>query len=223
MNLATLDVDRDVARKAFLEYRDSIRAQRADEVLEEERALMRSYRELSRGAQVIDLAATLRSGGLVNKTFATTTYREGKQQRVYHEGNVPVLSIGRADQTETRITASEDQARAGTIEYHLTPIAGTWDARSDNGTLRFDGIFPGLNLPPSTIASRLSSAVPSVPAPLRPKAHLRNYHVLYEAVWEYHPGCGDPALLKSLGGNLYAVVAVWDLTDLERAALGGRR
>lgn len=33
----------------------------------------------------------------------------------------------------------------------------------------------------------------------------------------------DPALLKHIGGDLYAVVATWDLTDLERAVLDGHR
>jgi hypothetical protein len=32
----------------------------------------------------------------------------------------------------------------------------------------------------------------------------------------------DPALLKHIGGDLYAVLAVWNLTELERAVLSGR-
>lgn len=32
----------------------------------------------------------------------------------------------------------------------------------------------------------------------------------------------DPALLKHIGGDLYAVLATWDLTELERSVLGGR-
>lgn len=31
----------------------------------------------------------------------------------------------------------------------------------------------------------------------------------------------DPALLKHIGGDLWAVVAVWNLTDLEMAVLAG--
>lgn len=33
---------------------------------------------------------------------------------------------------------------------------------------------------------------------------------------------GDPALLKHVGGDIYAVVATWDLSPLERLVLSGR-
>ena len=45
----------------------------------------------------------------------------------------------------------------------------------------------------------------------------QNYHILWEADWEDVPI--DPALLKHCGGNLYEVLATWDLTAVERAAL----
>jgi hypothetical protein len=32
----------------------------------------------------------------------------------------------------------------------------------------------------------------------------------------------DPALLRHIRGDLWAVLAVWDLTELERAVLGQR-
>jgi hypothetical protein len=54
---------------------------------------------------------------------------------------------------------------------------------------------------------------------LRPKATLEHFHILWEAVWQPHTAPRDPMLLKHLGGVFYAVVAVWDLTELERAAL----
>jgi hypothetical protein len=34
---------------------------------------------------------------------------------------------------------------------------------------------------------------------------------------------GDPALLRPIGGDLYAVEAVWDLTELEQLVLSQRR
>jgi hypothetical protein len=33
----------------------------------------------------------------------------------------------------------------------------------------------------------------------------------------------DPYLLRHVGGALYAVLAAWDLTDLERAIMSARR
>ena len=63
--------------------------------------------------------------------------------------------------------------------------------------------------------------VPIVPPQLRPHWGLHNYHILWEADWQKVPP-RDPALLERIGGDLYAVLAVWDLTELERAVLAMR-
>ena len=63
--------------------------------------------------------------------------------------------------------------------------------------------------------------VPTVPPRFRPSASLSNYHILFEAEWDMIAP-RDPALLKHIGGDLYAVLAVWDLTEVERAVLQQR-
>jgi hypothetical protein len=51
---------------------------------------------------------------------------------------------------------------------------------------------------------------------------LKNYFILWEVEkWEQVPP-KDPMLLKQLTPNLYAVMATWDLTELERAVIRGR-
>jgi hypothetical protein len=65
-----------------------------------------------------------------------------------------------------------------------------------------------------------TALVPIIPVPLRPKDDLARYHVLWEADWQAVPT--DPMLLRHLSGSLYTVLAVWDLTSLERAVLAGR-
>lgn len=62
--------------------------------------------------------------------------------------------------------------------------------------------------------------VPLVPIHLRPKRGLANYHILWEADWKSIPK--DPYLLRRIGGDLWLVVAAWDLTDVERAAMATR-
>lgn len=64
--------------------------------------------------------------------------------------------------------------------------------------------------------------MPTIPPKLRPKrGQLGLYHLLFEAEWGLDPDPPvDPALVRHLGGDLYAVLAVWDLTDVERAVLG---
>lgn len=67
-----------------------------------------------------------------------------------------------------------------------------------------------------------SAQVPLVPVHLRPKRGLENYHVLWEAEWHKLPP-RDPYLLRRIGqADLWLVVAHWDLTEVERAALATR-
>jgi len=64
--------------------------------------------------------------------------------------------------------------------------------------------------------------LPLVPVHLRPKRGLANYHVLWEAEWEPVPP-RDPYLLRRIGrADLWLVVAHWDLTEVERAAMATR-
>ena len=66
---------------------------------------------------------------------------------------------------------------------------------------------------------RYTAQVPLIPCHLRPaEKQLRNYWILWEADWNAAPR--DPLLLKKLSGDLYVVLAAWDLTELERAAMG---
>jgi len=61
--------------------------------------------------------------------------------------------------------------------------------------------------------------VPIIP-PLLRQANLSRLWILFEAAWE--KVTKDPMLLEHLGGALYRVVGVWDLTPVEQAVLRGR-
>lgn len=70
--------------------------------------------------------------------------------------------------------------------------------------------------------SEHEAMVPIIPLHLRPKRGLQNYHILWEAEWERVPP-KDPYLLRRIGkADLWLVVAHWDLTEVERAALSTR-
>jgi hypothetical protein len=52
---------------------------------------------------------------------------------------------------------------------------------------------------------------------------LSKHFVLWEVEsWDFAPPIG-PMLLRPIGGNLYAVIAQWDLTDIERMIIAGTR
>lgn len=207
MNLATIEMDRNVARRAFLDYRAAVR-ERHDE---EDRAIMTGYRALSRGQQLIRLSDTLRAGGTETKTI-----RVGRSTETVI---VPRLAVARADARVVftagvdrtggcLITADrQDRELARNNQRDRTRIAsGTFELGND-----------------SWWHQCMRAIVPNVPPPLRPAHALSGYQILWEAEWAVHPVPPvDPALLKHVGGDLYAVVAVWDLSPLEQAVLAAR-
>lgn len=211
MDLQPMTMDRAEARRAFLEYRNAVHTALDREVetyderkraaianqREADEALMRGYRQLSLGRQIINLRDTIRAGG------------EDEQHR-------PKLAIARADERTIDLQRAPD----GQVRFN----AG-WQ-RSDH---RDDRTARNISLPagtlsriPADLTGRVSwvyasAIVPSIPPRLRPTDPTR-YHVLWEAEWR-RSAPRDPALLRALGDGLYAVLAVWDLTDLERAVL----
>jgi hypothetical protein len=65
--------------------------------------------------------------------------------------------------------------------------------------------------------------VPIIPPRYRPaRSRLPRLHILWEVpAWTLVAPI-DPALLRHLRGDLWAVLATWDLTPLERAVLSQR-
>lgn len=203
MQLHTIEMDRAEARARYLEYRDAVRARHDDELAE----IMRGYRALAQGHQVIDLAATIRAGGTVAHTFRTPWGTDTPRTVL-----LPALAVMRADQPWCHV-----QVRTtGAVLYH------------HQGQPRWNETRNLIELPAGTLPEAHPThswvhraMVPPVPPRLRPKHDLGNYHVLWEAEWETTAPV-DPALLRHIGGDLYAVLATWDLTDLERTVLTRR-
>lgn len=193
MDLATITMPRNEARAKFLEYRRAVR----DRHDAEDEAIMRGYKALAAGSQLVELAATIRAGGV-------------------DEQHRPRLAVARADAEFCWMTRS----RTGAVEFSTRE---QWDWRHRREVRRFpSGTLPEISpAVPWSSWDRHMAMVPPVPPGLRPKHSLAGYTVLWEAEWT-RVAPKDPALLKHIGGDLYAVVAIWDLTDLERAVLARR-
>lgn len=125
------------------------------------------------------------------------------------EDKLPLLAICRADQEKCELRADTN----GSASFS----APGWHRGKRGQRFGFDaGSFPGIKQ-----AWRAEALVPIIPIHLRPKRGLANYHVLWEAEWtKIVPR--DPMLLRRVGGDLWLVVAAWDLTEVERAALATR-
>jgi hypothetical protein len=200
-------MDRGPAREAFLEYRRSVR-ERHDA---EDEQIMRGYRELARGRQLIRLSEAIVAGGTT-----TVEVREFSGRREVH---VPALAVARAD---ARYCWTNGIGTDGRCELRSKREVAPNNRRD---RLTFAGVLPELDPGQrhTTWQFRVRAIVPIVPPPLRPRDSLRNYHVLFEAEWGIDPEPPvDPALLRHIGGDLYAVCAVWDLTEVERAVLALR-
>ena len=121
---------------------------------------------------------------------------------------LPRLAITRAD-----IRRCHCRAWRSGFEISAASKRG-WS--SSIATFRFDNF-------PTDAAGPLNdgiATVPLIPLHLRPKADLKRYHILWEADWHRAPS--DPLLLRKLRGDLWLVLAAWELSDVERAVLDQR-
>ncbi len=194
MNVPLIAMPQDQARQKLDAYKRQLR-QRADD---EYAAAAAGYKALADGKPLIVLSDAIASGGVDDK---------GR----------PRLAIARADRLEVRVRTDSRTFRFSTLQDHH---------RRYRGNLRITVVRPGpseqRNVPDGY------AMVPMVPADKRPDAALSNYFVLWEVEqWASQSNLinpdRDPYLLQHITGELYAVIAEWDLTELERAVMTGRR
>jgi len=189
MNVQTITMPRKEAYEAFREYREAFR--RDGQV--RDAALMRGYKALAKGKQVIDLAEAMKTAGL------------DAQGR-------PLLAVCRADAQRCHIEAWD----TGGLRFWMDREGRDRESRRfvqvPNGTFTWPQGFIFWKL------RNWSALVPMIPPRYRPVSALSNFHVLWEATWQTEPP-KDPMLLRRLDGMLFAVLACWDLTELERAVL----
>lgn len=157
--------------------------------------IRRAYQLIAQGRMVIQALESIRRAG----TFDT---------------GLPKLAITRADaeRIDCRVWSN------GSAK--MEPSDNRWGRTTRSGVFNFPaGTFD----PRSRDAWKTAEAiVPTCPVHLRPKRGLANYFTMWEAEWsKIIPK--DPMLLRRIGkGDMWLVVAAWDLTEVERAALSTR-
>jgi hypothetical protein len=197
VNLATLDVDTDDARGKLAEYRAAL----AKERNAEDEAIAAAYRAAARGLPIISLTAAITAGG-------------------FFEDGLPRMAICRADAQQCWVQWDwRDQYR-----LVFTDTAQEWGRGALVGNHTVTVLVDRPSVPAGYRSSRGgSTVVPPVPPRFRPKrARLSGLHILWEVEkWDPTPP-RDPALLRHIRGDLWAVLAVWDLTEIERHVLSQR-
>lgn len=126
-----------------------------------------------------------------------------------NEQRMPKLAIVRADHPHVELRMSQNGS--ATME-----APGRHRGARGQSFSWPNGSFVGV-----TNWTMAKAVAPIIPIHLRPKRGLPNYHILWEAEWSRIPP-RDPYLLRRIGGDIWLVVAAWDLTEVERAAMATR-
>ena len=204
MPLAVLEVPVEEARAKLKVYAAAVKKDHR----EMDRRIADGYRHLSQGRQLIDLPASIERSGFNEHGMPKIAVARAETRWVYCACDVgwggqsgqQLVFAGRplTDMRSARLEVSDSYVRVPLREMHA--LGREW--------------------------RHWRAMVPMVPPEQRHHAlrgSLAPFHVLFEAQWEINPEPPrDPALIKHLAGALWAVYAVWDLTELERLVLAGR-
>ena len=209
MDVPLITMDPTAAMTKLRAYRQQLK-RRVDEEYE---AAVIGYEVLAAGSPLLDLREVFNTAG-------------------FHPDGRPKLAIARADRPQVMVRVERNS-----LEFNALANPWQWSYRGslviNVGVSRLtnDGSLAGTmasSIAEVLLKSRGWSLVPMVPADVRPKGDLRDFFVLWEVEqWADRALSSDPDrdpyLLRHIMGDLYAVVAEWDLTDLERAIMAGRR
>lgn len=194
MQLTTIDMPADEARHRLDDYQ----ARLATERTRQDEQIAAGYRALARGLSVIRLSETVGRGG-------------------FFDNGLPRIAVARADSQDCWVH------RDSRHELVFSSTEPGWGGPRNRGALVNDTTVR-VSVPEAPEIDWRSrqghTIMPLIPPQHRPRANrLHRFHILWEVeAWELVPP-RDPALLRWIGGDLWAVVAVWDLSELERAVL----
>jgi len=186
------NISRGEARELYRKYRRNIAA--ATQI---DREVMRAYQLIAQGKTVIKAIETIIKTGIGPDGFPKLALCQADEPVCF----VSMWPTGGAVMRATERTHSH---RPGVIS-----------------NTQFDfrlGSFPGWQ---GYTSKHGRAIVPPIPVDVRPQAP-QHHHVLWEAEWQPVPP-RDPVLLKRIGkADLWLVIAQWNLTEVERAALQTR-
>jgi hypothetical protein len=197
MDLGTIEITEEEAAARVAEYEKVLEADRSVE----DAAILQAYRAAKRGLPIISLSRAFDIGG-------------------FHLNGLPKLAIVRADAKKVWVNASNLNNGGTRLVFSDREFANSRGALVGAHSTCVDTSVSR----PSGQRWRASTIVPLVPPRHRPnRGRAHSFHILWE-VDEWTPAPPrDPALLRHIRGDLWSVLAVWDLTDLERLVLSQRR
>jgi hypothetical protein len=207
MNVDLVAMDREQALEQLRPYRAALH--RGVDAEYQEVAL--GLEALAEGTPLLSVQRAIRDGG-------------------FDELMRPRLAIARADRRQLRFTWESDSTRA-TFSTRTTWRGASSPSLSHEVDLERVHGRRDPELGGRWFRLEAYALVPMVPPEVAAKVHgrssLARYHILWEVDhWSETPlGAQpprDPYLLRRIGHDLWAVVAEWELTELERLVMAGR-
>jgi len=191
------------AEKAYNELKDLFKNSVEIKRKEIYRDLKRVYGHMTHGRKIIDVEASMKKAGVNIK-------------------GEPNLAICRADAITCHLSRNLDGSAV--FSWKEFRWAQTRPRKSYGEFGMPSGSYGELWKNLSWSKRLLKAPVPLIPPPIlieEIKHKLKNYHIIWEVEeWTPEPPI-DPILLKRLTPTLFAVLATWDLTELERAVIRG--
>lgn len=209
MNVPLMTMDRDAARA-------KLKAFRADRHKDAEEAYGRAaaaYEALAAGTPILNLSQAVQSGGFFDDWRPKLAVARADRSEVYFRWRSGATTAVYSTQAHLYREPPEGSLLARTVEL----------GRVHNQKRRY--LDAARNEQSYDVDVSGYALVPMVPADVRPKTgQLVDWLVLWEVTrWYDRPrkmkSPVDPLLLKPIGGELYAVLAQWDLTPIERAVM----
>ena len=209
MDVPLIEMDPQEAKERLGEYETLLRGRamsRANsDIAQELRAAASGFRALAAGTQVISLI-------------------EAFEHAIPDARGRPNLAVGRSDRKQVCLYFHGWGRNMWFSTHDRGAINPGWDAYTGSLDIRiptkerWEGAM-GYALVPMVTPLGIQAA--------GGLSTLKNHLTLWEVEdWSDNPINAlpdlDPMLLKPLGGDLYAVVHSWDLTDLERTIMEGR-
>lgn len=219
MNIETITMNEKEALSQLRGYQDKLRrgvkARLNDHMRKEYEDAISALKELGKGHAILDIDEVIRNAPVDAKERPRLAIGRAdlKQIAITWEGNSTICNLSHAERryhwqnsVAESLRVSIDMRR----EHHYQKIA-SWDTTK---TLR-----------PAQLLG--FAMVPLIPPKIELKAKPENYHILWEVEEWADTEIGarpdrDPYLLRRINSTLFAVIAEWDLTDLERLVMKHR-
>jgi hypothetical protein len=213
MNSPTMVMEKNAAVRKLEEYEQAAR-NNPKAFRDIDKGLIDAYRSLAKGKRLVDVNEALKHGGL-------------------NIAGIPKLAIARAHRHDVSWRPGREIKKGwGSGRYHIETTGkqggGVYDYSANRGawSQRIGDDRVAWQLPDDTfdrekIQTRdFLALTPLIPLPLRPRFKLENYFLLWEASWTPAPPV-DPYLLRPVAGSLMEIVAEWELSAVEVAAVRG--